>query len=127
MKERLREARTAMQALFPLGEQLWLDWVGDELEGVAGEEDIPRLRALLEEAVGDYLSIPLWLQLLGCVGEGVGVGPGEGERGGNGVWVSLSQRGFVCCCAVRPGKGWRIAFNARRCMLCKAHRSCNLR
>ncbi|GAB4820618.1 hypothetical protein N2152v2_007664 [Parachlorella kessleri] len=69
MKERLREARHAMAALFPLSESLWLDWVGDELEGLAGEEDIPRIARLLEASVGDYLSINLWLQYLGFVKE----------------------------------------------------------
>lgn len=67
MRERLREARATMHRLFPLSESLWLDWVGDELEGVAGEEDIPRLEQLMEKAVGDYLSVPLWLQYLGWV------------------------------------------------------------
>ena len=47
------------------------------MAGVSSEEDIPRLRALLEEGVGDYLSISLWLQLLGWVR---GVWGGAGTR-----------------------------------------------
>ena len=64
MKERLREARRAMQARYPLSEELWLDWITDELDNISSEEDIPKIEALLEEAHKDYLSITLWLQHL---------------------------------------------------------------
>lgn len=64
MKERLREVRRAMQARFPLSEALWLDWITDELDAITGEEDIPKLEALLEESHKDYLSIALWIQHL---------------------------------------------------------------
>lgn len=64
MRARLREARQAMRARFPLSEALWLDWVSDELESVEGSEDIPRLQELLEASVKDYLSVRLWQQYL---------------------------------------------------------------
>eukprot|EP00887_Chlorella_sp_A99_P001390 scaffold8.g1390.t1 len=64
MRERLREARAAMHARFPLTESLWVDWLSDEIDAVASAEDIPRLEALFDAAVGDYLSVPLWVQYL---------------------------------------------------------------
>lgn len=62
MKERLREARTAMHERFPMNESLWLDWITDELDAVSSEEDVPRVLALLEDSHQDYLSVPLWIQ-----------------------------------------------------------------
>lgn len=64
MRERLKEVRRAMQARFPLSESLWLDWVTDELDAVASEEDIAKIESLLETAHNDYLSIALWIQHL---------------------------------------------------------------
>lgn len=64
MTERLREVRRGMHARFPLSESLWLDWITDELEAITGEEDIPKIEALLAEAQNDYLSIALWTQRL---------------------------------------------------------------
>lgn len=37
LKARLRSAHERMADLFPLSEQLWLDWVNDELEQVPGK------------------------------------------------------------------------------------------
>jgi len=62
MKERIREARRAMQAIFPLNESLWLDWIADELETVTSEEDLPKIMRLLEQAHQDYMSVDLWTQ-----------------------------------------------------------------
>ena len=62
MKERLREARRAMQARFPLSEALWLDWVTDELEDTTSEQDVARVMQLLEDAHQDYVSVSLWIQ-----------------------------------------------------------------
>ena len=64
MRERLKEVRRAMQARFPLSESLWLDWITDELDGVAAEEDVAKIEALLEQAHNDYLSVALWIQHL---------------------------------------------------------------
>ncbi len=62
MRQRLQEARYAMRDCFPLSESLWLDWISDELDAVACEEDIVRILDLLEYAHNDYLSIALWVQ-----------------------------------------------------------------
>lgn len=64
MRERLRDARLNMQEKFPLSESLWLDWISDELDAAAGEEDVVRVIDLLERAHNDYLSVPLWIQHL---------------------------------------------------------------
>lgn len=40
------------------------DWLSDEIEGLKDADDIPRIQGLMEAAVGDYLSIPLWVQYL---------------------------------------------------------------
>jgi hypothetical protein len=64
MQERLGDARRAMHARFPLTEALWFDWVADELAAVEGPEDVPRIAAMFEDAVKDYLSIGLWCQYL---------------------------------------------------------------
>ena len=64
MRERLREARRAMQARFPLTEALWAEWAADEIEAAQGPEDVQRIQALFEDAVQDYLSIPLWCQYI---------------------------------------------------------------
>jgi hypothetical protein len=41
-----------------------IDWLSDEIEGVAEPEDIAKVEGLFEEAVQDYLSIGLWQQYL---------------------------------------------------------------
>ena len=40
------------------------DWLSDEIDGLGDASDIPRIEGLMEAAVGDYLSIPLWVQHL---------------------------------------------------------------
>lgn len=46
-----------MQQLFPLTEDLWLDWLSQEQLSSTEPEDVSRLYKL---AVEDYLSVPLW-------------------------------------------------------------------
>lgn len=53
-----------MATRFPLSEQLWLDWVNDELEHVTSAEDFAYIKNLFQRAVEDYLSIELWAQYL---------------------------------------------------------------
>lgn len=61
---RLRAAHEAMSALFPLSEQLWTEWVNDELAQVSSGEDIQRIEALFEKATKDYMSVNLWCSYL---------------------------------------------------------------
>lgn len=53
-----------MASLFPLSEQLWLDWVNDELGRVSTHEDIERIEGLFGKATQDYLSVKIWCSYL---------------------------------------------------------------
>jgi len=53
--DKARHARHNMSELFPLTEELWLEWLGDELPLASLPEASAELRALFEQAVGDYL------------------------------------------------------------------------
>ena len=64
LRERLREGHERMASLFPLSEQLWSDWVNDELAQVQGHEDVHRIQALFARAVQDYFSINIWVSYL---------------------------------------------------------------
>ncbi|KAK3597200.1 hypothetical protein CHS0354_003704 [Potamilus streckersoni] len=59
--DKLREARERMHSIFPLTEELWQQWLKDEIS-LAGEEDREKIEELFERAVKDYLSIPIWLE-----------------------------------------------------------------
>ncbi len=60
----LRSAHERMSGLFPLSEQLWMEWVNDELAQVQSAEDIARVQGLFDQAVQDYLSVGLWCSYL---------------------------------------------------------------
>ena len=53
-----------MQQLFPLTEEIWLEWLADEQTAVRGTADCQEVQRLFELAVQDYLSIPLWEKYL---------------------------------------------------------------
>ena len=57
MRERLRLAREAMHSRFPFSENLWLEWLQDELRQDAEHS---RIRYLFEKATQDYLSTKVW-------------------------------------------------------------------
>ena len=59
LHERLDAARRAMHDLFPLTEQLWLEWLDDAAETGEGS-----LAPLFDFAVQDYLSVPIWERYL---------------------------------------------------------------
>ncbi len=67
MRERLRSARRAMHARFPFSEALWLEWLDDELPGAREPDARAQAEALLDTAVQDYLSVPVWARYLRCV------------------------------------------------------------
>lgn len=62
-KRRLRAAREAMAARFPLNEQRWREWIADEVRASRGKPGrrAKVVGALFERAVNDYVSVPLWL------------------------------------------------------------------
>ncbi|CAF0786412.1 unnamed protein product [Didymodactylos carnosus] len=66
--DHIRYSRQQMSDLFPLTEQLWLDWLKDEEDLLKSSIDIEgdrlKLVQLYEKAINDYLSIRIWLQYL---------------------------------------------------------------
>ncbi|KAF9367848.1 hypothetical protein CPB97_005256, partial [Podila verticillata] len=60
MFEELRAAREAMSAVFPLSEELWLQWINDESNMAASEDEKEHVLNLYERATTDYLSIAIW-------------------------------------------------------------------
>lgn len=58
---RLRKARTNMSELFPLTEELWLDWLQDEIK-LAEDSDRQTIYELFEKAVKDYICPDIWLE-----------------------------------------------------------------
>lgn len=60
LKARLRDARQRMHGLFPFNETQWMDWINDEMDGIATAEDVEAIKGLFQAAVQDYLSATLW-------------------------------------------------------------------
>ncbi|KND03481.1 uncharacterized protein SPPG_00965 [Spizellomyces punctatus DAOM BR117] len=56
----LRAARNAMADVFPLSEDLWLEWVQDEARLAATLEEKQAIVDLYDRATKDYLSIKIW-------------------------------------------------------------------
>eukprot|EP00798_Chlamydomonas_sp_ICE-L_P021550 gene21550-28543_t len=69
LRERLCEAHEKMADHFPLSEQLWTEWVNDELKHVESTEDVQRIQKLFGRAVKDYFSVTLWISYLEFVAE----------------------------------------------------------
>lgn len=60
MTQRLKAARRAMQALFPLSEDIWLQWLADEQSAVKTPQHVQALQQVYDLAVQDYLSVSIW-------------------------------------------------------------------
>ena len=58
--EKLRSAREIMSSTFPLTEQLWLWWIGDEIK--LEELSTSEVCLLFERAVEDYLNPQVWFE-----------------------------------------------------------------
>lgn len=73
---RLRTARERMNDIFPLTEELWMEWLKDEIS-LATESDRPKIMKLFERAIADYLSVDIWLEYaqytIGGMGESDGI------------------------------------------------------
>ncbi|KAI4889382.1 hypothetical protein NFI96_034070 [Prochilodus magdalenae] len=60
---RLRKARQKMSELFPLTEEIWLDWLKDEIGLTEGEEtEREKIYELFEKAAKDYICPDIWLE-----------------------------------------------------------------
>ncbi|XP_054466241.1 squamous cell carcinoma antigen recognized by T-cells 3 [Anoplopoma fimbria] len=59
---RLRKARQKMSELFPLTEEIWLDWLKDEIRLTEEEQNREKVYELFEKAVKDYICPDIWLE-----------------------------------------------------------------
>ncbi|KAM9743797.1 squamous cell carcinoma antigen recognized by T-cells 3 isoform 1-T1 [Menidia menidia] len=59
---RLRKARQKMSELFPLTEEIWLDWLKDEIRLTEEESNREKVYDLFERAVKDYICPEIWLE-----------------------------------------------------------------
>ncbi|XP_034337393.2 squamous cell carcinoma antigen recognized by T-cells 3 isoform X2 [Magallana gigas] len=67
--EKLREAREKMSQYFPLTQELWLEWLRDEIPLATDEKERKHVYDLFERAVKDYLSVDVWLEYVQfCIG-----------------------------------------------------------
>lgn len=61
----ITEMRTAYERFrkcYPLTDQLWLDWIRDEVRIASSDTEKDYVLGLFEKAVEDYLSVDLWLE-----------------------------------------------------------------
>ncbi|TRY71315.1 hypothetical protein DNTS_002252 [Danionella cerebrum] len=61
---RLRKARQKMSELFPLTEEIWLDWLKDEIRITEDDSDREKVYELFERAVKDYICPEIWLEFV---------------------------------------------------------------
>ncbi|KAK7087739.1 hypothetical protein V1264_021750 [Littorina saxatilis] len=73
--DRLRDARHNMQKHFPLSEEIWLEWLRDEVPLASEQEERDKVETLFNLAVKDYVSVPVWLEFVQFAIGGMG---GEG-------------------------------------------------
>ncbi|XP_052511074.1 squamous cell carcinoma antigen recognized by T-cells 3 isoform X2 [Budorcas taxicolor] len=59
---KVRMARQKMSEIFPLTEELWLEWLHDETSMAAGGLDREHVCGLFESAVKDYICPNIWLE-----------------------------------------------------------------
>ncbi|XP_030273049.1 spliceosome associated factor 3, U4/U6 recycling protein isoform X1 [Sparus aurata] len=59
---RLRKARQKMSELFPLTEEIWLDWLKDEIRLTEEEPNREKVYELFEKAIKDYICPDIWLE-----------------------------------------------------------------
>uniref|UniRef100_A0A8C9X1S8 Spliceosome associated factor 3, U4/U6 recycling protein n=1 Tax=Sander lucioperca TaxID=283035 RepID=A0A8C9X1S8_SANLU len=59
---RLRKARQKMSELFPLTEEIWLDWLKDEIRLTEEEPNREKVYELFEKATKDYICPDIWLE-----------------------------------------------------------------
>ncbi|KAM1226005.1 hypothetical protein PS2_044188 [Malus domestica] len=67
--EKLRQAREAMNQLFPLTPSMWQDWAKDDASLSTGSDAFLAIEKLYERGVFEYLSISLWRDFLDFVKE----------------------------------------------------------
>ncbi|XP_038646289.1 squamous cell carcinoma antigen recognized by T-cells 3 [Scyliorhinus canicula] len=80
--EKLRSARQKMSELFPLTEELWLDWLKDEIRMAGKASDRENVYELFEKAIKDYICPEIWLEYaqysIGGIGQQGGIEKARG-------------------------------------------------
>ncbi|KAL9980223.1 hypothetical protein ACROYT_G008778 [Oculina patagonica] len=59
--DKVRNAREGMSKVFPLTEELWSEWLKDEMPLASIPEQREKVLALFERAVKDYQSVRVWI------------------------------------------------------------------
>uniref|UniRef100_A0A8C5UFN5 Spliceosome associated factor 3, U4/U6 recycling protein n=1 Tax=Malurus cyaneus samueli TaxID=2593467 RepID=A0A8C5UFN5_9PASS len=74
---KLRRARQKMSELFPLTEEIWLDWLKDEIKMATENSEREKVYELFERAVKDYICPEIWLEYaqysIGGIGQEGGI------------------------------------------------------
>ncbi|XP_063171375.1 squamous cell carcinoma antigen recognized by T-cells 3 [Candoia aspera] len=74
---RLRRARQKMSELFPLTEEIWLDWLKDEIRMASENSEREKIYDLFERSVKDYICPEIWLEYaqysIGGIGQEGGI------------------------------------------------------
>lgn len=118
LRQRLREARSAMADLFPLTETMWSEWIADELEMVEDHADMERIKQLTARAVRDYLSVGLWATRLELVQQ-LDPAVQEGTKEGVAAFRALCEEALTAA-GLHISEGSRL-WSIYRC----AYRQCH--
>ena len=89
--DQLRNARKAFSECYPLTEELWTDWINDELKIASTAEEKKAVEDLFESGVKDYESVELWLEY--CQHSIGGIGTSEGVAKARAVF----ERALTSC------------------------------
>uniref|UniRef100_A0A6N2KJS8 LSM-interacting domain-containing protein n=1 Tax=Salix viminalis TaxID=40686 RepID=A0A6N2KJS8_SALVM len=66
--DKLKQAREAMNNVFPLSSDMWRDWAKDEAS-ISGPEGFTGVEKIYDRGVFDYLSVSLWCDYLNYIQE----------------------------------------------------------
>uniref|UniRef100_A0A6M2ETE4 RRM domain-containing protein n=1 Tax=Populus davidiana TaxID=266767 RepID=A0A6M2ETE4_9ROSI len=66
--DKLKQAREAMNNVFPLSPDMWRDWAKDEAS-ISGPEGFAGVEKIYDRGVFDYLSVSLWCDYLNYIQE----------------------------------------------------------
>lgn len=88
---KLRRARQKMSELFPLTEEIWLDWLKDEIRMSEDGSSREKVYELFERAVKDYICPEIWLEFAQY-----SIG-GMGQEGGIEKVRSVFERAITAC------------------------------
>ncbi|KAL7647983.1 UNVERIFIED_CONTAM: hypothetical protein RMT77_001599 [Armadillidium vulgare] len=62
--EELRKSREAMNKIYPLSPDLWMDWVSDEQKICTSKEERKYVIELFKRSVKEYMSVQIWVEYI---------------------------------------------------------------